>query len=654
MSADDETDSAKIPAGGSFPASQRSRVFRKHVPEICGAVFLTGLVAYLLHVSWRRWPDPIVDSGPQWYAAWRISQGGMLFHEILWVYGPLSAYFNGTLFKVFGPSLTVLFTANLIIYAAILCLAYLAFRKAWGWLAAFAACGVFVSIFSFSHLTSTGNYNYAAPYSHESTHGMLLMLLTLFVAARWSTEKSLRYAFLLGLLGGLAAVLKPEFMLGAAVAGLAGLLLRYAQHRPVHAREYLVLVGGIIFPTLAFTALFASTEPVTSAFAHASNAWWLVLVKPSGPGGLQSISYLNGLVGFFPAIKDWQQQLAGLDHPWQNALLQIQSGATAALVIAALWGAGWLANRASRTAGILALLVLAFGLLTLVPWESGWSWAGRCLPLLLVAVLALVCIRLARRLRDGELAAGLVMQSMLVLLATCLLMRMALFSRVYHIGFFQAALAAMVLAAVLVREVPAWAGPGRVGRFVTAAGGLLALTLLSAGVIVRSNSIRGEQTQTVGLGGDQFLAFNSAVDPIGVLVDWTSKCLSSAPPQAKLLVVPEGLAINFLSKHVSPVVLHGGADPEKAMLEILRNAPPEYIVLITRKETNPGQYGAPGNPGFYLMQWIEQNYTTAGSWGEPFSDPNSKGARIMRRKEIRSATAGAFSPQKFAAVMNSP
>jgi len=631
VSTAEKSDRSSTLAEGGFPVNQRSEAFRKHLPESCGALFLTGLVVYLLSVSWRRWPDPIVDSGAQWYAAWRIANGGMLFHEVLWVFGPLSAYFNGLLFRVFGSSLTVLFTANLIIYTAILSLAYLAFRRAWGRLAAFAACGIFISVFSFSHLTSVGNYNYMAPYAHESTHGMLLMLLTGFVATRWSKARSGRYAFLLGLQAGLAAVLKPEFMLAGAVLGLAAVLLRYAQHRPVQVQEFLLLLAGTIFPTLGFTALFARVEPLTSAFAHAGNAWWLVLVQPYS--GIQS-TFLNGLVGCFQSLGDWQKRLAGFDHPWHNALLEIQSGATAALVIAGVWGAGWMASRASRTAGLLVLLALGCGLVELIPWQTGWSWAGRCLPLLLVAVLALVCIRLARQLRTGELAAESVMQLMLVLLATCLLTRMVLFARIYHYGFFQAALAAMVLAAVLVREIPAWTGPNRAGRLVAGTGGLLVLTLLSAGVIVRSNSIRAEQTQTVGSGADQFLAFNSAVDPIGVLVDWTSKCLSSVPPQAKLLVVPEGLAVNFLSKHVSPVVVHGGGYPEKAMLEILSNGPPEYIVLITRTEDNSGQYGAPGNPGFHLMQWVDQNYTTAASWGEPFSNPNSKGARIMRRKEL--------------------
>jgi hypothetical protein len=187
--------------------------WERWLPDLGAAVVLLALLVYFLRMSWRKWPDPIIDSGTQWYAAWQISLGGTLTQIAAWNYGPLSAYINGIVFRIFGASLNVLFAANLLIYVAILGLAYVAFRRAWGRLGAVAACGVFVAVFSFSHLTSIGNYNYIAPYSHESTHGMLLMFATLFIAASWSLNRSRMMAFFLGTCGGVAAVLKPEFML---------------------------------------------------------------------------------------------------------------------------------------------------------------------------------------------------------------------------------------------------------------------------------------------------------------------------------------------------------------------------------------------------------------------------------------------------------
>ena len=150
-------------------------------PAICewaGLLVLALLAAFFLHLSWRKWPDPIVDAGPQWYGFWRVSLGAAPYHDFAWNYGPLSLLCNGLLFKCFGAGMMVLVAANLAVYGAIVGLAYLAFRAAWGWLAAFAALAVFISVFSFSILNGVGNYNFATPYSLEATHGLLLMLVT--------------------------------------------------------------------------------------------------------------------------------------------------------------------------------------------------------------------------------------------------------------------------------------------------------------------------------------------------------------------------------------------------------------------------------------------------------------------------------------------
>ena len=117
--------------------------------EILGICLLALMAVWFLHESWRKWPDPIIDSGPQWYAIWRVSLGAAPYHDFTWYYGPLSLFFNGLLFKCFGPGMMVLTAANLVVYAAIVSLAWLAFRMAWGSLAAFAALAVFISVFSF-------------------------------------------------------------------------------------------------------------------------------------------------------------------------------------------------------------------------------------------------------------------------------------------------------------------------------------------------------------------------------------------------------------------------------------------------------------------------------------------------------------------------
>lgn len=587
-------------------------------PELCGGGVLAALVVYFLRVSWRKWPDPIVDSGQQWYAAWRISQGGNLFREEAWNYGPLSAYFNGLLFKIFGANLTVLFTANLLIYGLILVLAWAAFRRAWGPMGAFAACAVFISVFSFSHLTSVGNYTYAAPYAHECTHGMLIMVLTLFAAARWSRRPSAAMAFALGSCGGLAAMLKPEFMLAGGALGMAALGLRWMQRQEVTLVEWTLLAAGVAWPTLAFALGFAATEPLGTACAHAANAWWVIMYNFFG----------------VPGFAEGQRAYAGLDDPLRSAWLELQAGLRAGVVIAAIWAGGWFLNRPRSAVRIAVVLILGAAALN-VRLDGGWFHVGGCLPLLMAAGLIWACVRLWRQKRaEGKLEDAAVMRFLLVLLAAAMLARMVLFARVYHFGFFQAALAGMVAAAMMAAEMPRWTGASRAGVAVAAAGSLLVLTLGCVSIARKSNAIRAEQTQPVASGADRFYAFNREVDPTATLVDWVVKRLASTPPSATVLVLPEGVSIDFLARRVTPLPELEGNWAEELLVQKLWWAPPDYVVLISVNlaDHDLSNYGAPGRPGYLMLQWVKHNYVAEASWGEPFSGGRLKGARILRRK----------------------
>jgi hypothetical protein len=587
------------------------------LPELCGASVLAALLVYFLRVSWRKWPDPIIDSGAQWYAAWRISQGESLAQEAAWNYGPLSVYLNGLLFKIFGASLNVLFAANLLIYAAILGLAYAAFRRAWGWLGAFAACGVFIAVFSFSHLTSVGNYNYAAPYSNESTHGMLLMFAAVFIAAAWSRAESRTLAFFLGTCGGIAAVLKPEFMLAAAVLGAGALAVRLVQSKSVSGAEYGLLAAGVAWPTMAFTLGFAAHESFGAAFVEACNGWWRVLVTPIA----------------LPGFAEGQEMLAGFDQPWRSGWLEIHAGVWALVVLAAIWAAGWFVNRPSSKARMALVMVLG-GLALCARLEGGWFHVGLCLPLLTAMILVLTGGRLLwewRQYRKVEAPAA--MQWMLALLSAAMLARMALFARVYHFGFFQAAPAGMVIAAVMAAEIPRWTGKGRAGAVLSAACGFFVLALCCGSIASKSNAIRAEQTQPVGSETDRFYAFNREVDPVGPLVNWVVQRLATQPP-GSLLVLPDGLSINFLTRRISVAPNVGGGGPDEPRMEQLRKFPPDYVVLISLNlaEHGASQYGTPGHSGYLLLKWVNDNYTVVTSWGDPFSGTNLRGARILRRR----------------------
>jgi hypothetical protein len=567
------------------------------------------LVAWFLHQSWRKWPDPIIDSGPQWYATWRVSMGALPYHDFAWNYGPLSLFFNGLLFKCFGPGMMVLAAANLVVYGGIVSLAYLAFRMAWGKIAAFAALAVFISVFSFSMLNSVGNYNYAMPYANETTHGMLLMLITAFVMVRWCGNSSRTMAFLLGLCGGVAAVLKPEFMLAGGVLGMTALLLRYAQKQPVRLSEYGLILAGVALPTLAFTACFVRSESWSSALIDSCQAWRLVLVTHYATNGMDESGYI------------------GSDNGWRNFWWELEFTFCAVLIIGAIWAAGWFVNRPWPWILRVATALLAGALACSVQLGGGFE-IGPCLPGLIVIVFVIVLARLGRELRrTGRIGARQLMALALVLLAGTMLVRMALRARINHFGFIQAAFAGMVATAVLVSEVPKWTGHGRWGQRVALAGLAIMLVVGCSAIVADSDAHHADQIQPVASGADRFYAFGPKLDETGALVNWCVDRLRVIPSGATLLVLPEGVMINYLSRHPRPMP-EFQAD-EEAYIKQLGQARPDYVICIWGDQRDNGisRFGDPGFPGEKIVKWLHENYVM-----EDTHSGHMKWAFIFRRK----------------------
>ena len=59
-------------------------------------------------ISWQKWQDLIVDFGQQAYVPWQLAEGQVLYRDIFYIYGPLSAYTHALLFKIFGSGILVL------------------------------------------------------------------------------------------------------------------------------------------------------------------------------------------------------------------------------------------------------------------------------------------------------------------------------------------------------------------------------------------------------------------------------------------------------------------------------------------------------------------------------------------------------------------
>jgi hypothetical protein len=114
-----------------------------------------------------------------------------------------------------------------------------------------------------------------------------------------------------------------------------------------------------------------------------------------------------------------------------------------------------------------------------------------------------------------------------------------------------------------------------------------------------------------------------------LLVNWAVERLRTIPPQATLLVLPEGVMINYLSRHVRP--LPDNYSDEDSYVKQLARTPPDYVIFISRdlREHKIAQYGAPGQLGEKILPWLRENYALEAS-----QPGRAKGATLLRRKTL--------------------
>ncbi|MGD0868531.1 MAG: hypothetical protein ABSB88_03185 [Bryobacteraceae bacterium] len=590
--------------------------------EWLGWVALAGLALFFLATSWRKWPDPLIDFGGQLYLPWRLAHGAVLYRDVEHAYGPLSPYLNAGLFKVFGPGIMVLVAANLVVFAGIAISIYAPIRRAWGAGAALVSSSIFVSVFGFAQYVGIGNYNYATPYSHEATHGFLVCLLLVAVLFRWVEHPTLLRSSLAGGLFGLTAVLKPEMMLAAGLVTFAAWAMRWYFRKSIPLAAVAAWAGCAVLPTLAFTAYFSAYLPWRDALPLACRAWLSVA---------SSTRYTDAAI---------QRAFTGLGQARRNLAVHATATLGAILTVA---GIAIVARMADRVTGLWRRVLLA-GLLVggvagLGRFEIPWLQAGRCF-LGLNMIYVLVCaISMARRSRPGALDQTLALRLLIALLAAALMARMFLNGRIYQYGFYQAALAGVLIPAIIVSELPARLALGRFGKTLMVAGSLI---LVESGVVTLSagsQEILNLKTYPVGEAMDRFYCFPPDLDPRGKIMGTLVDRLAKGSPGQTLLVLPEGEMINYLARMPSPVApfffysfaLSGGR--EAALVNQLSEHPPDWVVIISRdlREYGIGRYGEAPGEGQSILGWVSENYQREMAVGGDPLDVGQAGGVLLKR-----------------------
>ncbi len=589
--------------------------------EIVGLIPALAAFIGMAVLSWRKWPDPIIDFGGQLYIPWQLSTGSVLYRDVMYLPGPVSQYYHALLFKLFGVSLTTILVSNFAILLGFVLLVYRMFLKCSDRLTAGMMALAVVIGFGFAQYLDVGNYNYICPYSHEIWHAIVLSLMLVGCVVNWLKLTETKWLFLGGLCYGTIFLTKPENFVAATGIVFLGFLFRTLPGLPAEDGEE-IKGQGLWKSLVAF--VFASALPLVGMFL-------VFFFRENAADSLRGVCWAwVPLVTTKMASGPFFKTGMGMDVPLFHLRWMLQHFAVLAAVVGTCaWRFRAQQNRMER---IVLTCVLA-GLAV----NFDWTHSGRALPLILGCMVVMSVLRW--RKVGGEERMRLLVPLLWVVFALLLLLKMGVYPRIFHYGVFLAMPAFIAAIYFFLSFLPSFLGENvdpRAFRLVMTI--LLAIGLARLGI--HSALFYKDKTVPIGKGSDLILTYNTkeslAGEAVGQAVSWIEK---NTPANATVAALPEGAMINYLTRRRNPtpyIVFMSEiyAFGEETMAAPYRATPPDYLLLVHRETGEYGLdfFGKKKGYGLEMLQWIDANYAPVKVIGaEPLRTVDF-GIKILKKK----------------------
>lgn len=572
-----------------------------------------AIFAAMAAASWFGWNDPIIDFGREIYVPWQLMQGKVLYRDIAYFNGPLSAYFNTLVFSVLGVKIGSLVAVNLMLLAALAAMIWRLWSIIGDRLSATVACVVLLSVFSFIQLVGVGNYNFVTPYSHEITHGIILSFAAILMLARYLQNPRPMKLWAAGALLGLVFLTKAEIFLAAACGVGAGAILAAAFGRSAGSKRITAIAGfliaAIIPPIIAFL-LLCIAMPASAAFRGILGSW---------------VYFTDPRLRTLPL---YQQTFGTLDLA--TSLFHILAAtATYAAIIVGAWLIGTLIRKGparGRKTGWIVLLaaagigLAAFSIIDMNVWQQairGWT--------ILLPAIAIGALLLTLRHPQPRN----ILRTTIAIFAAMLLLKILLNVRTFHYGFALAMPATLLVIVAAIDWLPKYLD--RRGGYAPAARaivGVIVAMFIAAHLLIFIQSYRPRATLVSGAVGSFYADIPGAARR-GMAVNALLDYLKRQPPDATLLCIPEGAMINALSGRENPTPYVTFLPPEIIMfgsgnmLAALQAHPPDFILMFPFSSED---YGEKPLETFApeIGSWIGANYAQA---------PDAHGLPLLVRKK---------------------
>ena len=565
-----------------------------------GPFILILVGGYMLKLSWFKWPDFLVDYGRELYVPWQITQGKVLFADINHLYGPFSHYFNALLFQIFGTGLSTLAYFNIVLTLLLASFIYILLKTSFGNFVATIAGIYFLVIFAFSQYSGYANYNFICPYSHEVTYGIFLFFCALLLFKRYVAEPKPIHAALIGFVLGLIFLTKVEIFLAGFVSILFGLAVVFWLLKPSQPQKHLFSLSFFfLLPIIAFLIYFSFHMPVTDAFNAVMASYKNIFVDAL----TNNIFYLH---------------TSGLDDPYYNMTMMFRYLFAYLFFFGLIGFTSYFFTRSVKRKPVYGAIPIIMALLIVTLFirffPIDWLEIARPYPVLILLMLIYLINNLMKKRQDKTYISRHLTFTLLAIFSMLLLLKIILHVRFYNYGFALAMPAAMVMIAFFLYYIPNYVS--RRGNKTIAMGfcGLFIFLTLFFYFNATKNWY-DLKNYPIADGRDRFFTFNEDILSFGPVMNDTLNYLRQfSSENDTLIVMPEGVMINYLSRRRNPCRYFEftpnfveAVGEEKMIHEISLNRP--TLIILAKKNTR--EHGAEFFGEDYALNissWVAQHY----------------------------------------------
>ena len=590
-----------------------------------GLAVLYAIAILFLWISWNRTADIVVDFGRELYVPWQMNEGQGLYRDLEYFNGPFSPVVNSVLFRVFGPGKTVLVVANFGCLLGVLTLLYREFGR-YQPVTVSVLQGISVIVFAgFNHTSAMGNFNFITPYSHETTHGMLLSVLMFCLLQRERLD-SLPLQFIVGVLFGWILATKAEF--GIACSGMLGVcfllkLLNRAEQR---------------WNALGLTLISWLSGCVSGVFSLLAYLRWT-----AGPfDAWQMMGSFKWILGSPVTQLAFYKKIAGTDYLGYNLFWSAAALVGLGLMI---WGIRWIIH-SKPSSPIPGLICFFFALVV------GWPIVpmlidGRMLTLLGIVILLGLVLELCDASLEQDRRNRVYQLLVWFVFAELMLAKMAFNPMLDFYGFVLATPMAAGFVCWILAEVPhkyllsmKEKEPQLSGIVSVILVGMIALDLF----VFASQSIRNlrAKSDVVNTTKERFYCDSNRGEDFMATLRFLDERMEKSET---VLVLPEGVTLNYLLQRGSGIRYYNFMPPELVMFGVdnivasFENALPDVVVLWDRPVRG---YQVPpfGSEeyGKEIFDWVQNRYVRIHQIGGGFGAKDGFGIDIYRLRNTEPAS----------------